>query len=86
MNHYVADAQWEEEHVASSRLSVAVNSQGQLCGMQLTGAGGVSAAKLMDLLEVARTTGRLLLRRLDRLLDARAVEAADEEDVEGMDA
>ena len=66
--HFVADAAWDEEAAATSRLSVAVNAQGDTCGMQLTGAGGVSAAKLLDLIDVARVVGARVLRRLDRHL------------------
>ena len=51
--HFIADAAWDEEAAATCRLSVAVDADGATCGTQLTGAGGVAAAKLLDLIEVS---------------------------------
>ncbi len=50
--HFIADAAWDEEAASTCRLSVAVDADGATCGTQLTGAGGVAAAKLLDLVEV----------------------------------
>ena len=51
--NFVVDASMKEEMCASSRLSLAINQDGQILSINKDGHGGIPYAKLMDVVSVS---------------------------------
>lgn len=67
---FVVDATAEEEACRSARITCAVNADGKLCSTHKAGAGGVSAASLVEMMRVAVQLGTVLIKKIDRMLQA----------------
>lgn len=65
---FVVDATDEEEMCMTTRLSVAINQEGNVCGMEKTGPGGIAPAALLDMLKCASHVGKRLISVLDNKL------------------
>lgn len=79
---FVVDANEEEELCMSSRLAVAVNAVGDVCGVHKTGAGGMAPGTMNELLKVARVVGL----KLNAKLAGELAMDKDEEDEDMMDS
>lgn len=65
---FVIDATTEEEVCMSTRLSVGINQEGKVCGIEKTGPGGVAPTTLLDMLKCASHVGKQLISTIDEKL------------------
>lgn len=57
---FIVDATEDEDACMATRLAVAVNESGDVCGVHKTGPGGLSPAAMQEIIKVARTVGMQL--------------------------
>jgi exosome complex component RRP42 len=62
---YIVDATEEEESQMSSAMSIAVNSQGHICGITKRGGAGLDPSVLLDMISVAREVSKSLISTVD---------------------
>ena len=62
---YIVDATEEEESQMSSAVSIAVNSQGHVCGITKRGGAGLDPSVLLDMISVARQVSKSLISTVD---------------------
>ena len=67
-NFYIADPALEEEICVSSKLTVAVNSQGNVCSVQKSGKAGLHPSDLLKMLNVAIELSGRLLKHVDAVV------------------
>lgn len=67
---FVVDPTAEEEVCMSTRLAIAVNKQGDVCGVQKTGAGGLSPSAVNEMIKIARVVGIKLHGKLTEATSA----------------
>lgn len=72
---FIADACLEEEQCMAMRISVTVDRQGRIGGVDKMGAGGLAPSGLSEMLRSARKIGL----ELHRQLDAATIDEADNE-------
>mmetsp|Transcript_34590 Transcript_34590/g.58096 ORF Transcript_34590/g.58096 Transcript_34590/m.58096 type:complete len:290 (+) Transcript_34590:171-1040(+) len=72
--HYYADANAQEEALQHPGLSVAVNSNGTLCGLLKCGATGLDPSVTREMMEVAQKMALDLHKSLDRNAAAQEAE------------
>jgi len=65
---FIIDATAEEEVCMSTRLSVGINQEGNVCGMEKNGPGGVAPTTLLDMLKCASYVGKQLISLIDNKL------------------
>lgn len=65
---FVVDASAEEEVCMSTRLAIGINQEGNLCGMEKTGPGGIAPTALLDMLKCAGQVGKQLINLVDNKL------------------
>ena len=51
-NCFVVDPSKEEEHCSVARVTVGINSSGNICGVYKFGVGGIASSALVDMLAV----------------------------------
>ncbi|KAF9969676.1 Exosome complex component RRP42 [Actinomortierella ambigua] len=69
---YIVDASPLEEMVTGARLTVAVNKDGQVCGLQKSQDGGMEPSLLLEMIQSGKTMGQALIKQLDAKLEAEA--------------
>jgi len=80
-NCFVVDTTLEEEVCMSSRVTVAVNSDGDIAGVHKFGQGGIAPSALLEMLRCARKIGLDLHKKLDgELLKKKEKDKSAEED------
>lgn len=69
---YIVDPSFQEELCMESRITIAINSKGNICSIQKGGgaASGINPSELNKMLQVARKIGMSLLERLNILLES----------------
>eukprot|EP00343_Euplotes_focardii_P012122 CAMPEP_0205830164 /NCGR_PEP_ID=MMETSP0206-20130828/40257_1 /ASSEMBLY_ACC=CAM_ASM_000279 /TAXON_ID=36767 /ORGANISM="Euplotes focardii, Strain TN1" /LENGTH=277 /DNA_ID=CAMNT_0053133553 /DNA_START=56 /DNA_END=889 /DNA_ORIENTATION=+ len=67
---FIVDATAEEESCMAGRVTAAVDSEGNICGINKTGAGGTTRETLADMLQCAQRVGKELNQTLFTLLKA----------------
>jgi len=65
---FVVDATLEEELCMKSRVTVAVNRSGNVCGTQKGGVGGLEPSLLFEMMNTAQSLGKELIDKCDALL------------------
>jgi len=75
---FVVDATREEELCMAASITVAVNSHGQLCGVNKSSAGGIAPETLRVMLACARQAGMELNEKLRRTLQSDEMELVEE--------
>lgn len=61
-----------EELVTEARLTVAVNKDGQVCGLQKSQDGGMEPSLLLEMIQSGKTMGQALIKQLDAKIEAEA--------------
>ncbi|XP_057531752.1 uncharacterized protein LOC130809913 isoform X1 [Amaranthus tricolor] len=64
-NHYIVDANLEEESQMSSAMSISVNRKGHICGLTKRGGAGVDPSVLLDMISVAMQVSDKFMNKLD---------------------
>eukprot|EP00997_Jenningsia_sp_PLL12_P011295 NODE_8850_length_392_cov_21.367347_g7963_i0.p1 GENE.NODE_8850_length_392_cov_21.367347_g7963_i0~~NODE_8850_length_392_cov_21.367347_g7963_i0.p1 ORF type:complete len:115 (+),score=46.40 NODE_8850_length_392_cov_21.367347_g7963_i0:24-347(+) len=67
---YVADPSLEEESCMTSRLTVAVDGKGRVCGVRKSGKSGMHPTDVLDMLNAAKSIAMRLIKRVDAIVDA----------------
>ncbi|KAL0479512.1 exosome complex protein RRP42 [Acrasis kona] len=69
-SRYIVDPTIEEELCMESRVTIAINSKGNICSIQKGGvSSGINPSEFNKMLQHARKIGLVLLKELDALLD-----------------
>lgn len=72
----VLDPSLKEELVMGGRLTITVNTHGEVCGVQKGGGVGVSASELMRCLRLASTKAAVLTETLKKVVEVHETERA----------
>ncbi|CEO96085.1 Ribosomal RNA-processing protein 42 [Plasmodiophora brassicae] len=65
---FIADATVQEELCMSAQVSVAVNANGDICGLVKMGSGSLTPAALSDAIVCAKEIGVQLISRIDAMI------------------
>jgi len=68
---YIVDPSFQEELCMESRITIAINSKGNICSIQKGGSSssGINPSELNKMLQVSRKIGLTILERLNALLE-----------------
>jgi exosome complex component RRP42 len=64
-NQLIIDPQAEEEQVMDSRITIAVNEQGNICAIQKGGSGYFTPQQILEASKIAQAKAEELRKKLD---------------------
>jgi len=67
--NYIVDATLSEEACSSSRLIVAVNRDGGICGIRKGGEGGITGDLISEMVDRGKELGVEVIKKLDSALE-----------------
>lgn len=65
---HIIDASPLEELCTEAKLTIAVNKDGQLCGIQKGAEGGIEPGLMSEMIQTAKRIGQSLIQQLDQKL------------------
>ncbi|KAG0610823.1 hypothetical protein M758_7G094400 [Ceratodon purpureus] len=75
-NFQVLDPSLKEEEVMGGRITITINSQGEICAVQKGGGVGVSASELMRCIRIASSKAQSITETLKKAVEVHEIERA----------